>query len=499
MRGAHFGSVSFSALIFFTISSPLFAGRVTVNFDKPLQVWDGFGVNYVETSQTRDYSKWPQDYGGFSTLTEKQRQEILDAIFGEEGLKPGLVKMFIDPFHEGMDKSGNDNDDPMKIDLSGYTHKRTTRWMRYFVREGLKRTRAAGRDLTIICTLYAPAPWMTRQRIVRGRDLDPSEKEECAQYIAAFAKFMREKQGFPVRYVNLHNEGEFAHRWPNDGADNESYLRHDYNMHWPPEQIVDFLNLLRRTLDANGLEDVGLAPGETTYWYRLRPIAEAILANDGALKNLFLITSHGFIGSSDPKSHWYTPNPYDNLPIRKLRARKPELHAWTTSATWGKMDVRFVDTLRGHIYETECNGYIPWAVVQRHSQWVGGDPNPGTAFFVDGAGNYQIRPGYYLYKQVATAGQPGMAVASVSSDYAAIGVIAFVANKTDNPNAFVLFNKSAKAVSVEISITGCSSEEYSSFRTSKKEKYIRLSDVSAQRGKVIYRCPPASVTTFYAQ
>jgi len=75
-----------------------------------------------------------------------------------------------------------------------------------------------------------------------------------------------------------------------------------------------------------------------------------------------------------------------------------------------------VDTIRGHIYGTRGNGYIPWAVIQRHSQWVGGDPNPGTAFLIDDARDFQIRPGYYLYKQVTRAGQAGMVVASVSSE-----------------------------------------------------------------------------------
>jgi len=65
--------------IFLAPFSPLFASQVTVNFDRPLQIWDGSGVNYVETSQTRQYRKWHQDYGRFSTRTENRRQEILDA------------------------------------------------------------------------------------------------------------------------------------------------------------------------------------------------------------------------------------------------------------------------------------------------------------------------------------------------------------------------------------------------------------------------------------
>ena len=57
----------FAALLSITC---LAAADVTVRFDEPLQVWDGFGVNYVEAAQTRGYGSWPQDYGGFSILSE---------------------------------------------------------------------------------------------------------------------------------------------------------------------------------------------------------------------------------------------------------------------------------------------------------------------------------------------------------------------------------------------------------------------------------------------
>ncbi len=70
-----------------------------VDFSAKLQAWDGFGVNYVETSQTFDYEKWPQDYGSFSVLSEASRKEIIDLIFGNDGLQPDLVKMFLDPIH----------------------------------------------------------------------------------------------------------------------------------------------------------------------------------------------------------------------------------------------------------------------------------------------------------------------------------------------------------------------------------------------------------------
>jgi len=140
--------------------------RTRVSFDRPIREWDGFGINYAETAQTRDYAAGPQEYGGFSTLTKDDRQQILDLIFGDDGLKPGVVKMFLDPFHQQEPRDGYDWD-PNVIDMAAYDHATTTVWMRYFVHEGLRRTRARGDDLTMITTLYGP-PARKRQRSVRG-------------------------------------------------------------------------------------------------------------------------------------------------------------------------------------------------------------------------------------------------------------------------------------------------------------------------------------------
>lgn len=488
------------------------AARIEVRFDQPKQVWDGFGVNYVETAQTRDYEKWPQDYGGMSTLSEEERQEIIQLIFGEDGLKPGLLKMFIDPFHEGLTIEGNDNDDPMKIDLDGYTHERTTKNMRYFVREGLKLTRNAGRNLTIINTLYGPPAWTTQQEMIRGRDMKPEMADEIAEYIAAFAKFMREREGFPVKYVSIHNEGEQPIRYNQDGRDAENLAGHDYNMNWKPEQIADMICRLGKVLGANGMEDVGPTPGENTYWSFFRPFAQAIVVNPCALRSIGLITSHGFDGGTNPSQDYYSPL-QDPVGINLLRSKRPGLHAWTTSASWGGMDINFLSLLQRSIYDLELNGFIPWAAVQRHSQWTKGDPNPGCAILVDEEGNYEVRPGYYLYKQVSRVGQPGMMIASVSCDDPYLGVIAFYSYRTRNPDAFVIFNRSWYPVDTEIDISGTMAERFDVYRTivdtfpkrfwiSEKpdiEHYQKHADATAKNGEIRYTVPPLSVTTFVAK
>jgi hypothetical protein len=468
--------------------------RTQVDFSRLLRDWDGFGVNYVEASQTRDYQAEPQEYGGFSLLSEGERQTILDMIFGPDGLQPGVVKMFLDPFHQA--EPGEDyNWDPDVIAPETYDHERTTHWMRYFVSEGLQRTRARGDDLEVVVTLYGPPPWMTRQRFVRGRDLDPALKYECAKYVIAWAKYLREVEDVPVKYISLHNEGEDWERWPLDGS-TAGTANHDYNLYWPPEQVADFIRFMPTMLEAQGMADVSVAPGETTNWYRFSEwgYASAIACDEEAIANIGLITSHGFRGAG-PESRWY--GDWRSLGNDILRARRPDLHSWVTSTSWSNMDVFFVNELRNLIYMAKVNAIIPWACIQQVGKWVGGDPNPGCAFKVS-EGGYEVQPGYHYYKQVCRAGQPGMAVAHVASNDSLIGLIAFAGNGTKHPDAFVLLNMSEERRPLQIEVSGGRASSYAAYRTSEGERYAALGTMAMVDHAVAYDAPPRSVTTFYA-
>jgi hypothetical protein len=249
-------------------------------------------------------------------------------------------------------------------------------------------------------------------------------------------------------------------------------------------------------LDRNGLGHVGITPGECTHWGKFTPYARAIVKNPGALRNLALMTSHAF-------------NEPDPTAIRLLREKRPELHAWTTSASWGKMRFPFLDRMWQLIYICETNAYLPWAVVQRHTQWTGGDPNPGTAFLVNDDGTYEILRGYYLYKQLSTAGQPGMRVAAVESEDPALRIFAFTRNKTKNRNAFVVVNTSKKPIALKARVSGHRSPRFAVARTvidpsdekgrqrPELESFTRLPEVRVKDGALRYEAPAHSVTTFY--
>lgn len=460
------------------------AARAEVDFSKQLQPWDGFGFNYVETCQTRDYAQNPQEYGGFSLLKEEERQKIIDLVFGDDGLQVGLLKMFYDPFHQ-LEPGGR------------YDHETTTKWLRYFAREGVKKTRAGGRDLAIITTLYGPPAYMTKQRILRGRDLNPAHKRDLALYLVDWVRFLREREELPVRYVSLHNEGEDWHRWTQSGETDDP--GHDYNLFWPPEQVAEFLRLVAAELRLAGVPQVGVTPGENTNWYRFDSwgYADAIADDTAALHAMALITSHGFYGGT--YGRWF--GEHKSAGIDKLRHLRPELRAWVTSTSWSKMDAGNIKEHHGNIYTAKVNGIIPWAGIQRPAKWVGGDPNPGSAFTVREDGTWEVRRGYYMYKQVTRAGQPGMAVVRTMAMDSEIAVIGFGANGTKHPDAFVLINIAEKPKKVHLAPKGTAARIFSAYRTTNddRERYASLGRHTVHDGALLYDAPAGSVTTFFAE
>jgi len=466
-----------------------------VDFSKALREWDGFGFNYVETAQTLDYDSMPQDYGGFSLMNESSKKEVIDYVFGEEGLKVGLVKMFLDPYHQ-------------EEAHGPFDHLKTTNNMVEFVKRGHQKTRESDRDFTIITTMYGPPPWATKQKAMRGRDLDPSQKENLAAYMIHWAKFLKQEEGLPVKYISLHNEGEDWMRWETDGITHEALnIGHDYNLYWPPSQVIDFLSFMPEMIKKAGLNDVKVTPGETYSWDKFLKwgYPYAIADNDKALKNLGLITSHGFLHFGYKRWNSF----HLSAGTDYLREKRPDLHAWVTSSSWKNMDAEFITEIYNNIYYSKVNGLIPWAGIQQPATWYGtqGDPNPGCAIWVKTDGSYELRKGYFYYKQVSAAGQPGMAVVRTMAQESEVSIIGFGANGTKNPDAMVVVHVGLHPRTVEIDIKGSKSKTFTAYRSSDGERrlnipverYAILGDFPVENGKISYECPAMSVTTFYGK
>ena len=222
-----------------------------VDFSASVRPWDGFGFNYVETSQTFSFREHPQDYGGFSILDENEKKKIVQLVFGEDGLQVSLLKMFLDPWHQASDEGP-------------YDHLTTTRNMIYFAKEGFRVNKERNSSLSIITTLYGPPGYMTRQKAIRGRDLDPNHLEDLCRYYASWAEYLINVEKLPLKYISLHNEGEDWNRWPADGSVEESAKGgHDYNLFFSPAQTVEVINGLAKVLNEKKL-NVGITNGEYT-------------------------------------------------------------------------------------------------------------------------------------------------------------------------------------------------------------------------------------------
>ncbi|UCF14028.1 MAG: hypothetical protein JSW59_11505 [Phycisphaerales bacterium] len=493
------------------------AADVTVAFDKHLREWDGFGANYVEVRHTRDYAVWPQDYSGFKYLSKAERDEIIDLIFGDNGLRVSLVKMFLDPYHEQTP----DNENPDVIRMSGFDHTSTTQHMRYFAQEGLKKTRARGEDLQILAGLYAAPGWAIKQG-AWGRDLIPEQKFELAEYMISWAKYLRNVERLPVKYLSLHNEEAGNDSWNAKGYPKTNVMtgRMDRGLLWPKEQIADYLGFMRAKLDAQGLHEVGLTPGETRAWGFLnsQSIPDEIISKARAMKNLGLITSHGFM-RYETGNKLFRPADYDGTGIEKLLAQNPDLHAWTTSCrldgfTKDVADIGYMEQMRLQIYETKVNGIIPWAII--HCKWESDrvmdgsfkrSGNSNSPIHVirtsETSGYYEVRKGYYFYKQLTRAGRPGMQVADVSSNDNAFKVIAFASGDTDNPDSFIVFNTSDSNKPLTIALSGTDATQFTGHLTSESnagdKNYESIGVVTADNDAISHSIPARSSVVFFAR
>jgi O-glycosyl hydrolase len=479
------------ALLFFVaavaVSQPVEMTYIPahVDFGHKISDWDGFGFNYVEAAQTRDYDQQAQDYGGFSLLSEEKKSEVLELIFGESGLQVQIVKMFLDPFHQATSESE-------------FNHTKTASHMLEFVTSGNDLTKKRGDQLEIITTLYGAPAWATRQKFVGGRDLDEAMDEKLGMYMADWVGYLQDN-GLPVKYLSLHNEGEDFYRWNyEDGT--QRLIEFDYNLYWPPEQVNHFLTLMPRVLKQSGIQDVLVTNGEPSNWTRFHSwnYSYSLYNDQEALNHLGLLTTHGFI-DGDMGSLSYSHADANTTSL--LRQKKSDLHAWITSYSWGNMDVEFLRVAYEHIYTARVNALIPWAGIQTPAQWTNGDPNPGTAIQVNEDGTYQLLKGYYFYQQLTRAGHRGMSVVKTSLSNPVACIIGFGQNGTNHPDAFVLTsNIYVWGHPIRIDIKGTTSKRFKAYRTNQynDENFTAVGVFEVENGSIMYDAPQGSTTTFIA-
>ena len=150
------------------------------------------------------------------------------------------------------------------------------------------------------------------------------------------------------------------------------------------------------------------------------------------------------------------------------------------------------------------NAIIPWAGIQRPNHWVGGDPNPGNAIQVNEDGSYEVRKGYYFYKQASRAGQPGMKVVRTFAMDSETAVIGFAGGETQNPDAFIVVNLSKWKRNVAVEIQGTRHREFDMFRTVDADgyapdRYKATGIAIVKNGVVDIAMLPGSVVTCFGR
>ena len=82
-----------------------------------------------------------------------------------------------------------------------------------------------------------------------------------------------------------------------------------------------------------------------------------------------------------------------------------------------------------------------------------------------------------------------------------IAMIAFSANGTQNPDAFIVVNIEDNPNLLEVNVKGTKSKKFNAYRTTEDEKdqYSNIGTYQMDNGKIIYEAPAGSVTTFFGE
>ena len=164
------------------------------------------------------------------------------------------------------------------------------------------------------------------------------------------------------------------------------------------------------------------------------------------------------------------------------------------------------------IYKTKVNGIIPWATV--HCPWEAdrfmnggsarsGNRNAPIHVIRDSPtdGHYEVRKGYYFYKQMTLAGRPGMMVAGVHPPDSNLLLIAWAKNNTDNPDSFILINKSNNSKNSKIKLSGTAAKSFTGYITSEAvagdSNFEYIGTLPVRKGRISYTIPERSSVVFF--
>ena len=449
--------------------------RAYVDFSRKIREWDGFGVSIANKNchkQTLEPTLFNYHNGNVPESDQKKTAELL---FGNNGLRVQIIKTFLNcPEPKQNNLKSNEND---PVDINEYSFNPLDNATVEFYNNAAAASAQWGGALQMLCTYTNPPGWMTKQKVAGGKDLEPSHRIDYARSMVAGIKYLVQKR-YPVHFLSMHYHGEDWECWCGNESTNDCGL---FSLYWPPEQVVDFLKLLRRMLDKNGLGYIGLTPGEIGSWLRFVDwgYSNAIIDDPAAIQSLGLLTS------TSPTTGAMAGNfiLVNSSGIDEIREQRSDIHAWLTALNPTTPITSYLMKIRNSIYNSKVNAVILGDAVNLSYDSYDRTLTTLGAF-------------YYL-KLFCRSGLPGTAICQVACNTKGASLIGFAGNAKKNHDSFIVINSGENEYDLPIEIRGSANGIFSVFRTSTFEKYQNIGNVHVKEGKILFKALPFSATAFF--
>lgn len=326
--------------------------QITVHAEPSAQVIDGFGIAQAG---------WADQLFLF-----ENREQVIDALFGENGLKLNLLRGEVFPHYS--EKPGG-----YRFDLQADTSfvpatatapadpdellRKGQAWLVLRVRDRYPHTR-------FIFSTWSPPAWMKSNGAVSNGRLKPECYPDFAAYLAEFCRAFQ-SAGVPPYAVSPSNEPGYAAPW-------NSCL-------WTAGEMGDFIdNYLIPALQKEN-SDTRILFGENPLWSVVHPMLAPMSSADfvstvlqqhpGLTRYPVIAAGHGYV----------LPDTLSRIPaeIRKTpvipftEAEKKQIPVWVTEIsdidpldTSMQDGLKWAATFHRYLTEARVNGFVWWAGAQ---------------------------------------------------------------------------------------------------------------------------------------
>jgi hypothetical protein len=458
--------------------------RTYVDFSKKIRLWDGFGVSITNSNCRKPDLTSSIFSHSTSIMPEFDQKKNAELLFGSGGLRLRIIKTFLNSTEQKQENIKYSESDPVDTNDISFTplDNRTDD----FCKSAMAVSSQWGGSLQMLCTFTNPPAWMTKQKVIGGKDLEPSHRVDYARTMISGLKYLVERH-YPIQYLSMHYHGEDWESWYEDGKTTNCNL---FSLYWPPEQVVDFIKLLRRMLDKNGLTNIGVTPGEIGGWLRFVDwgYSNAILEDPVAMESVGLLTSTSLVTNSNTNNLLIV----NSSGIDEIREKRADIHAWFTALHPSIPDPFYLMQIRNLIYNSKVNAII---LGDAHDLSCGVFDNSSVPDSINN--RFSVSEPYHYLKLLCRAGQPGTTICQAACNTKGASLIGFSGNTTKNHDTFIIINASEFEYNLPIEIRGSANGVFSVFRTSSFEKYQNLGNVHVKEGKIHFKAIPFSATAFY--